>query len=114
MPDDVDRAVKKARLATVDGLQQEIQTRNNATLVGNVYNVLVEERKRGRLHGRNRGDKLIYIDTQYSQGPQPGQTVLVEITESSPWSLEAKLVPANYPTQANHANRVSKEKVPVV
>ncbi len=114
MPDDVDRAVKKARVATVDGLQQEIQTRNNATLVGNVYNILVEGRKRGRLHGRNRGDKLIYIDTQYSQGPQPGQTILVEITESSPWSLEAKLAPANYATRANHANRVNKEKVPVV
>ena len=119
MPDDVDRAVKKARLAAVDELQQDIQTRNNASLVGNVYQVLVEGRKRGRLHGRNRGDKLIYLnnpvtdDSTGSPHPQPGQTVLVEITASTPWSLEAKLTPAGYPGPAGHVIQVSKEEVPV-
>ena len=38
-----------------------------------------------------------------SQRPRVGQTVEVEITESSPWSLEAKLSGA----------QVKKEKVPV-
>jgi hypothetical protein len=36
--------------------------------------------------------------------PSPGETVQVEITDSSPWSLEAELIATN----------VKKEKVPVV
>jgi tRNA-2-methylthio-N6-dimethylallyladenosine synthase len=106
MTDDIPRAIKKARKVAVDELQNEIQAKNNAILVGSTYDVLVEGRKRGRLHGRNRGDKLIYIDLPVDQGvvePQPGQTVEVEITDSSPWSLEAELATA----------RVMKEKVPV-
>jgi tRNA-2-methylthio-N6-dimethylallyladenosine synthase len=106
MKDDIDRSVKKARKAAVGELQEEIQTRNNAHLVGSTLDVLVEGRKRGRLHGRSRGDKLVYLNTPSdlkSQRPRVGQTVEVEITESSPWSLEAKLSGA----------QVKKEKVPV-
>ena len=106
MKDDIDRSVKKARKAAVGELQEEIQTRNNAHLVGCTLDVLVEGRKRGRLHGRSRGDKLVYLNTPSdlkSQQPRVGQTVEVEIIESSPWSLEAKLSGA----------QVKKEKVPV-
>jgi tRNA-2-methylthio-N6-dimethylallyladenosine synthase len=114
MNDDVERAVKKARKATVDQLQQQIQGKNNATLVGQSFDVLVEGHKRDRLHGRTRGDKLIYLNAPNGFNlaePQPGETVSVEITDSSPWSLEAEL-PA---TQAPNARKqVKKEKVPVV
>lgn len=109
IPDNVDRAVKKARLGMVDELQQIIQTRNNAKLVGKRFDVLVEGSKRDRLHGRNRGDKLIYLDglsTHDLRGqgvPQPGQTVNVEIVGSSPWSLEAELI----------GSSARQEKVPV-
>ena len=106
MKDDIDRSVKKARKAAVGELQEEIQTRNNEHLVGCTLDVLVEGRKRGRLHGRSRGDKLVYLNTPSdlkSQQPRVGQTVEVEIIESSPWSLEAKLSGA----------QVKKEKVPV-
>ena len=106
MKDDIDRSVKKARKAAVGELQEEIQTRNNARMVGSRFDVLVEGRKRGRLHGRSRGDKLVYLNTTsdpISQEPRVGQTVEVEITESSPWSLEAQLVEI----------QVKKEKVPV-
>jgi tRNA A37 methylthiotransferase MiaB len=119
MPDDIERVVKKIRLAAVDELQQGIQTRNNAKLVGSTYDVLVEGRKRGKLHGRNRGDKLIYLNTPKTheshgfQNPQPGQTISVEVVSSSPWSLEAELAPAEYASPENHENRVNKEKVPV-
>ena len=73
---------------------------------GRRFDVLVEGRKRGRLLGRSRGDKLGYLNTTsdpISQEPRVGQTVEVEITESSPWSLEAQLVEI----------QVKKEKVPV-
>ena len=106
MKDDIDRSVKKARKAAVGELQEEIQTRNNARMVGSRFDVLVEGRKRGKLHGRSRGDKLVYLNTTsdpISQEPRVGQTVEVEITESSPWSLEAQLVEI----------QVKKEKVPV-
>ena len=106
MKDDIDRSVKKARKAAVGELQQEIQARNNACLIGCDFDVLVEGRKRGRLHGRNRGDKLVYLNTPSdlpSRQPMIGQTVKVQITESSPWSLEAELIEV----------QVKKEKVPV-
>ena len=106
MKDDIDRSVKKARKAAVGELQQEIQARNNACLIGRNFDVLVEGRKRGRLHGRSRGDKLVYLNTPSdlpSHQPVIGQTVKVQITESSPWSLEAELIEV----------QVKKEKVPV-
>ena len=109
MTDDVERAVKKARKVTVDELQREIQGRKNAVLIGQKYDVLVEGRKRGRLHGRNRGDKLIYLNVLDGLDvpvPQAGDTVQVEITDSSPFSLEAGLLKAEA--------KVKKEKVPVV
>jgi len=113
MPDTVERAVKKARLAAVDELQQEIQTRNNAKLVGCVFELLIEGRKRSRLHGRTRGDKLVYVNTEYSQDLESGQTILGEITSSSPWSLEAKLSPSDSADDRNNSHRVNNEKVPV-
>ena len=106
MKDDIGRSVKKARKAAVGELQQEIQARNNACLIGRDFDVLVEGRKRGRLHGRSRGDKLVYLNTPSdlpSHQPVIGQTVKVQITESSPWSLEAELIEV----------QVKKEKVPV-
>ena len=106
MKDDIDRSVKKARKVAVGELQQEIQARNNACLIGRDFDVLVEGRKRGRLHGRNRGDKLVYLNTPSdlpSHQPVIGQTVKVQITESSPWSLEAELIEV----------QVKKEKVPI-
>jgi tRNA-2-methylthio-N6-dimethylallyladenosine synthase len=106
MKDDIDRSVKKARKAAVGELQQEIQSRNNACLIGRNFDVLVEGRKRGRLHGRSRGDKLVYLNTPSdlpSHQPMRGKTVKVQITESSPWSLEAELIEV----------QVKKEKVPI-
>ena len=106
MKDDIDRSVKKARKAAVGELQQEIQARNNACLIGRNFDVLVEGRKGGRLHGRSRGDKLVYLNTPSdlpSHQPMIGKTVKVQITESSPWSLEAELIEV----------QVKKEKVPV-
>ena len=108
MHDNIPRSVKKERKLIVDTFQNEIQAKNNKKLVGQHFDVLVEGYKRGRLHGRNRGDKLIYLNVPNGAGvPEltPGKTVQVEITDSSPWSLEAEPVNANA--------KVKKEKVPV-
>ncbi len=108
MHDGVPRSVKKERKLIVDTFQNEIQAKNNEKLVGEHFDVLVEGYKRGRLHGRNRGDKLIYFsvpDGEEVTEITSGQIVEVEITDSSPWSLEAK--------PANAKAKVKKEKVPV-
>ena len=113
MTDDVPRAVKKARKVAVDEFQQIVQGKNNDLLVGTQFDVLVEGLKRGRVHGRSRGDKLIYIDAPVARDdrvpePQPRETARVEITDSSPWSLESELV------SSQTIATVNKEKVPVV
>lgn len=113
MNDDVTRAVKKSRKVAVDEFQQVVQAKNNALLVGTQFDVLIEGRKRGRVHGRSRGDKLIYINAPAEGSmpePQPGQTVQVEITDSSPWSLESELVSSS----SLAITTANKEKVPVV
>ena len=87
LPDDVDRLEKKSRLASVNKLQERIQTELNRELEGKTFVVLVDGRTRGRLQGRTRGDKIVYLDGRDSL---IGQTRTVEITESSPWSLQGE------------------------
>jgi tRNA-2-methylthio-N6-dimethylallyladenosine synthase len=88
MPDMVSREDKKRRLRTVDDLQSQIQTRLNADLLGLEFDILVDGETRGRLRGRTRGDKLVYLT---GGGPALGETVSVGITGASPWSLEGDL-----------------------
>ncbi len=88
MPDTVSRDEKKQRLRTVDDLQARIQTELNADLVGQEFDILVDGETRGRLRGRTRGDKLVYLA---GGGPALGDTVRIGITGASPWSLEGDL-----------------------
>ena len=88
MPDTVSREDKKRRLRTVDDLQAQIQSQINADLLGLEFDILVDGETRGRLRGRTRGDKLVYLT---GGGPALGETVSVGITGASPWSLEGDL-----------------------
>ena len=92
LPDDIDRQEKKSRLADVNALQERIQTELNRNLVGRNFDVLVDGRTRGRLQGRTRGDKIVYLDGSDSL---IGGTKTVEITESSPWSLRGEFIEAS-------------------
>ncbi len=91
LPDDVDRQEKKSRLASVNELQERVQTELNGDLVGKKFDVLVDGRTRGRLQGRTRGDKIVYLEGGDSL---IGQTRNVEITQSSPWSLRGEFITA--------------------
>lgn len=88
MPDAVSRDEKKRRLRAVDDLQSRIQTEINADLVGQEFDILVDGETRGRLRGRTRGDKLVYLT---GGGPALGDSVRIGITAASPWSLEGDL-----------------------
>ena len=92
LPDDIERQEKKTRLADVNALQERIQTELNRNLEGRKFDVLVDGRTRGRLQGRTRGDKIVYLDGSDSL---IGSTKTVEITESSPWSLRGEFIEAS-------------------
>ena len=73
----------------MDTLQESILAEKNNSFIGDTVQVLVEGRKRGKLHGRTRTDKLVFIDeSKASIGSI--QDVLVE--KSSPWSLQGSQV----------------------
>ena len=84
LPDTLDRSEKKARLARVSELQEAVQTGINGRLTGRKFDVLVDSRRRGRLQGRTRGDKIVYLEGSDSL---IGQTVAATITAATPWSL---------------------------
>ncbi len=89
MADDVPEDEKRRRLKVIEEAQEEVATGINAKLLGATQDVLVEGRRRGRLFGRNRNDKLVFFD---SSEDLTGNMVDVRIERTSPWSLQGALV----------------------
>ena len=89
MPDDVPAEEKSYRLKDLDGVQAEILTRKNARLLGESMEVLVDGRNKDRWQGRTKSAKLVFFE---DEGDRLGDLVKVEITKTSPWSLQG--VPA--------------------
>ncbi len=88
LPDTVSQAEKKRRHNHLDAVQCAIQTEKHKTLLGTETDILLEGRKRGRLFGRNRNDKIVYIDDAHDNcAVRVGETITVNVTEASPWSL---------------------------
>jgi len=89
MIDNVSDVEKRQRKAILEQLQEKIQREKNATLKGQMVEVLVEDSSKGKWRGRTRGDKLTFIADDHIL---PGSVLNVEITETSPWSLQGKVV----------------------
>lgn len=89
LADDVPDAEKVRRRKTVEELQEGIATDINGKLMGQTVEVLVEGRKKGKWWGRTRTDKLVFFE---DSADRKGQLVDVEITHTSPWSLQGELV----------------------
>jgi tRNA-2-methylthio-N6-dimethylallyladenosine synthase len=89
MPDDVPAEEKSYRLKDLDSVQAKILTRKNARLLGESMEVLVDGRNKGRWQGRTRSAKLVFFEDERDR---LGDLVKVEITKTSPWSLQG--VPA--------------------
>lgn len=88
-PDDVPADVKKARLAAVETLQEQISTEINSRLLGQTVEVLVETQDRGRWQGRTCADKLVF----FSGGRDlPGRMARVKIEKTSAWSMQGKII----------------------
>jgi tRNA-2-methylthio-N6-dimethylallyladenosine synthase len=80
---------KRTRLKAVDELQARIQAEINGELLAQTVEVLVEGEKAGRTHGRNRNDKIVYLDDGHER---IGEVVEVKIEKTGPWSLQGSLV----------------------
>ena len=82
---------KKDRLRALDNLQKEIQTKINSNLLGKTTEVLVEGIKNGKMFGRDRNDKIVYIENEENNKLLVGTLKNVKITKTGPWSLTASL-----------------------
>ena len=89
MVDDVNETVKKERLQIINDEQEKIVAGINAELKGEIQEILVEGRKKGKWFGRNRNDKLVFF---YSDNMKSGQMIDVKINETSPWYLEGSII----------------------
>ncbi len=93
--DDVPLAVKKERLHAVEAVQTEISLALNQDLVGTTQPILIEDRQDHdalRLwKGRTRTNKLVFFPAEGdARNARPGDTIVVEITRASAWSLQGE------------------------
>lgn len=89
MVDDVPEAEKIRRHKLLETLQEKISTAINQRLLGEIVEVLVEDRHKGKWRGRSRQNKLVFIESNL---PLRGRLVEVQITWSGPWSMQGRFV----------------------
>ncbi len=89
MVDNVPGQVKKDRLKKINTEQEKIVTEINSKLKGQTQEILIEGEKEGKLFGRNRNDKLVFVN---DASAQVGKLLNVQIEETSPWYLKGSAV----------------------
>lgn len=89
--DDVPVVEKRRRHQSLEQLQESIQTEISRDKLGQIYEVLVEGRAKGRWTGRTRGNTLLHFDDPRDLA---GKVVDVRVTETSPWFLIGEAVSA--------------------
>ena len=88
-PDQLPLEEKKRRLHAVEALQKQVAASNNAPLLGETLEVLVEGEAKGKWYGRTRTNKLVHVA---SDEPLAGRLVDVRISQTGPWSLQGELL----------------------
>jgi tRNA-2-methylthio-N6-dimethylallyladenosine synthase len=86
LPDDVSPQEKERRRKAVEELQRQIAAEINARFRGQVVEVLVEEKHKGRWRGRTRTNKLVFFEDD--EGDWQGELAKVQITWTGPWSMQ--------------------------
>ena len=84
MVDDVPPEVKKDRLIQINESQEKIVTKINENLLNQTFDVLIEGKKEDKWFGRNRNDKLVFLD---DTDVSACETINVRINKTSPWYL---------------------------
>jgi tRNA-2-methylthio-N6-dimethylallyladenosine synthase len=89
MIDNVPQEVKKTRLKIINDTQEKIVRELNLALLGKTFEVLIEGEKEGKSFGRNRNDKIVFLD---SECHSPGELINVKINKTSPWYLNGTVI----------------------
>lgn len=87
--DDVPEAEKVRRHQALEQLQEAVSAEINQRYLGQTVEVLVEDQHKGKWRGRNRQNKLVFIDSDL---PLRGRLVEAEITWTGPWSMQGRFV----------------------
>ena len=86
MQDDVNDKQKWERFRILEDLQEKIAAEINAKYLGNLVDVLFEEKVRGRWRGRAPTNKLVFLESEHNLR---GKVLSVRITWTGPWSIQA-------------------------
>jgi tRNA-2-methylthio-N6-dimethylallyladenosine synthase len=86
--DEIPWREKRRRHQAIEDLQTKISAELNQRYHGQVLEVLVDGKQRGRWRGRSRGNTLVFFD---SPGDWIGRTARVRITEPMTWYLIGEL-----------------------
>jgi tRNA-2-methylthio-N6-dimethylallyladenosine synthase len=89
MIDDVPEAEKVRRHQLIEQLQEQVSLSINQGYLGQVVEVLVEDQHKGKWRGRNRQNKLVFLESDL---PLRGRLVEAQITWAGPWSLQGRFV----------------------
>ncbi len=89
MVDDVPEAEKVRRHKVLESLQEQVSTAINQRHLGEIVEVLVEDQHKGKWRGRNRQNKLVFIESDL---PLRGRLVEAQITWTGPWSMQGRFV----------------------
>jgi tRNA-2-methylthio-N6-dimethylallyladenosine synthase len=89
MLDDIPEAEKVRRHQRLEDLQERISAENNARFLGEIVEVLVEDQHKGKWRGRNRQNKLVFIESDL---PLRGRLVEAQVTWTGPWSMQGRFV----------------------
>lgn len=89
MADDVPEEEKVRRHRAVEDQQEQISSEINARFLGETVEVLIEDQHKGKWRGRNRQNKLVFIDSDLNLR---GRLVEAQITWTGPWSMQGRFV----------------------
>jgi len=89
--DDIPVDEKRRRHQALEKLQERIQTEIHSQSLGKTYQVLVENKAKGRWTGRTRGNTLVHFEDPRDLS---GKLVDVRITKTSPWFFLGEAVSA--------------------
>jgi tRNA-2-methylthio-N6-dimethylallyladenosine synthase len=99
LTDDVPQEEKERRRKIIEELQEDIASEINQKLLGEIVEVLVEEKHRGKWKGRTRTHKLVFFEDAPPSSPPMlggkeggrGKLAQVKITWAGPWSMQGEL-----------------------
>jgi tRNA-2-methylthio-N6-dimethylallyladenosine synthase len=89
LADDVPESEKVRRHKVLEALQETVSAEINARFLGEIVEVLVEDQHKGKWRGRNRQNKLVFIESDL---PLRGRLVETQITWTGPWSMQGRFV----------------------